>query len=58
MNLLPCIVTEIISTPYKLYDKWWINVNYECYGLRSQMSLMFDTEKECLNVKIGYEFES
>lgn len=58
MNLLECIVVEITSKPYFKYDKWWVNVNYECYGLNSSMSLMFDTEKECESVKVGHEFLS
>lgn len=58
MNLLECTVTEITSKPYFKYEKWWINVKYECYGLNSNTSLMFQTELECKNVKIGYVFLS
>lgn len=47
MNLLECTVTEITSKPYFKYDKWWLNVEYSCWGLNSKTSLMFDTELEC-----------
>lgn len=58
MNLLECTVVEVISKPYFKFDKWWVNMNYECYGLNSAMIIMFDTEKECEKVKIGYVFLS
>lgn len=57
MNLLDAIVTEIIDyTPYFKYGKWWVDVEYDCYGRKSKTSLMFDTIEEVLEVKVGYKF--
>lgn len=58
MNLLECFVSKITSEPYFKYDKWWIDVDYSCWGSGSSTSLMFDTELECKNVSIGHCFMS
>lgn len=56
MNLLECKVIKILGVPYFKYDKWWRNVEYECYGLYSKTDLMFSTEEEANNLQIGYVF--
>ena len=56
MNLIDFFVTEIISEPYFEYNKWWIDVIADGYGVVSKYTLMFDTKDECLNVDIGYKF--
>lgn len=57
MNLLDAKVTKIISSKPKFkYDKYLVKVEYECYGLNSSTYLMFDTENEALDLKIGHEF--
>ena len=58
MNLINCVVTEIIGDPYFEYDKWWVNVEYDCYGSLHWMDLIFSTKEEALAVEIGYKFLS
>ncbi len=58
MNLIDFYVEEIISDPYLEFGKWWIKVKANGYGRVSEMTLMFDTREECLDVKIGYKFLS
>lgn len=58
MNLLECYVTEVLSNPYEKYSKWWVDVNYECWGLDGSTNLMFDSEQEAEKVKKGYKFLS
>ena len=56
MNLLDAIVTKILSEPEFKYYKWFIDVEYECYGVKDDTSLMFNSEEEARGVKIGYKF--
>jgi len=57
MNSLDAEVIKIISRKPKFeYDKWWVKVEYECYGLHSETYLMFETEKEAIELKIGFKF--
>ena len=57
MNLLEAYVTKIISNePIFKFDKYWIKVEYECWGLKSTTELMFDTEDKARDIKIGYKF--
>lgn len=57
MNSLDAEVIKIISRKPKFeYDKWWVKVEYECYGLHSETYLMFETEKEATDLKIGFKF--
>ena len=56
MNLIDFFFTEIISEPYFEYNKLWIDVRADGYGVVSKYTLMFDTKDECLNVDIGYKF--
>lgn len=46
----------IDENPIKINNKYFMKVEYECYGCISETDLMFDTEKEALDLKIGYEF--
>jgi len=56
MNLLDATVTEVHSYPYEQYGKWWVQVEYDCWGHRSTTSLMFDTKEEASAVAVGYVF--
>lgn len=61
MNVLEHYVTEIIDKPfYGDYGsgkyRWWLKVWANCYGQVSETILMFDSEKEALEVEIGYMF--
>ena len=56
MNLIDFFVTEIVSEPYFEYNKWWIDVRADGYGVVSKHQLMFNTKEQCLNVSVGYKF--
>lgn len=57
MNLLDANVTKIISNePKYKYNKYWIRVEYECYGQHSLTDLMFNSEEEALSLKVGFKF--
>ncbi len=58
MNLLDCVVTEIVREPYEIHNKWWVKVEYTCYGSRGFSDIMCKTEEEALNIKIGHKFLS
>ncbi len=57
MNQVEAIVTKIISKkPVFEFDKYWMKVDYKCYGLNSTAQLMFDTEQEAKSLKVGDTF--
>ena len=57
MNTLDAYVTKVISRkPILEYGKYWVKVEYICYGLSDEMTIPFDTEKEALEVKIDDKF--
>lgn len=58
MNLLECYVTKVKSNPFESHGKWWVEVDYECYGRQSNTQIMFNTKKEAEKVKEGFEFLS
>ena len=59
MNTLDAFVKKVMSKkPRYQYEKYWIKVEYLCYGLTSTTDLMFDTEEEAKSIKEGYKFPS
>jgi len=56
MNLVEAIVTKVLREPFEDYNKWWVKVEYICYGSKSETELMFKTKEEAEKVKIGYKF--
>lgn len=56
MNLCDCYVTKVLGTPRKQYDKYWVTVEYNCYGIVSDKHLMFDTMADAESVTVGYHF--
>lgn len=56
MNLLESIVTKRLSKPYYQYNKWCVNVEYDCWGRIEQTILMFNYKEEANAVDVGYEF--
>jgi hypothetical protein len=57
MNTSDALVKKVISYKPKYQDKkYWIKVEYLCYGLTSTAYLMFDTEEEAKSIKKGYKF--
>lgn len=61
MNLLDHYVTKVIGKPYmqRYADKlWWcVRVEYTCYGNTGTDELIFNTEEEAKQVKVGYVFQ-
>lgn len=58
MNLVECYVIKVKSKPFESYGKWWVEVDYDCYGRVSNTQIMFDTEEEAKDVKKGFKFLS
>ena len=57
MNRLNAYVKKVMSNkPRYQYKKYWIKVEFLCYGLTSTVDLMFETEEEAMQVKEGYKF--
>lgn len=56
MNLLDCFVTKVLCKPYQKFDKWWVDVEYECYGKIDYSYIMFESEEKALEVKEGFIF--
>lgn len=56
MNLIECTVTKILSEPYLMYDKWFLKVEYICYDVKSETTLMFDSIETANKINIGHEF--
>lgn len=57
MNVLTGTVTKVLSKPFFEYNKWWVKVEYNCYGRISKTELMFNSIDLALKVDIGFEFD-
>ncbi len=59
MNLLDATVTKVLSRP-KQYafskERWFVEVEYECWGRVSNGEIMKNSLEEALLVKPGYKF--
>ena len=53
MNLLEAEIVMVKSLPYYKYDKWWVDVDYNCYGKVSKTSVMRETEEEANRISVG-----
>lgn len=53
MNLIDAYVTKVIGVPYKMYGKWFVNVEVDSYGVTSTSSPMCGTQEEAANIKVG-----
>lgn len=58
MNLVDCIVTEVLDKPEFKYSKWFVKVKYDCYGGIWETEIMVDTEEEANKIDVGYKFLS
>lgn len=56
MNLLDAVVTKVTGEPRQAYNKWWVDVVYDCWGRESVTAVMCSTQEEALQVKEGYKF--
>lgn len=56
MNMLDAVVYNVRGSPYKAYDKWWVDVEYDSMGYYNWTSIMCNTYEEAAKIDIGYEF--
>jgi len=56
MNLIDFYVTEVLGVPVLKYGKWFLPVKAESHGRESESELMFDTEAQARDVKVGHHF--
>lgn len=57
MNLVDAVVTKVLSEPYLLFNKYWVDVEYNCYGVISKTNIMCSTEETAKAIKAGYTFK-
>lgn len=57
MNLIDLHVTKILSMPFHSAGRWWVDVEANAYGRISTHTLMFDTEEQANNVRVGDVFQ-
>ena len=53
MNLIDAKVIEILSKPYLLYGRFWVDVKVTSYGRESQTEIMCRTLEEAEAVSVG-----
>lgn len=53
MNLCDAQIIKILSEPEEKYKKWWVDVQYNCYGQLGITTLMKDTKEEARAVSTG-----
>lgn len=58
MNLVDCEVTEILSKPFPVGNKWFLSVKYVSWGSYSETDLCFETKEIAESIKIGYKFKA
>lgn len=58
MNILEHSVTKILSQPYRQFGRWWVDVEYTCWGSAGKSNLMFDTEAAAKAVGVGHTFQA
>lgn len=54
MNMLDAKVTKILSKPEFKYGKYFVKIEYECYGVYSETSAMFNTLEDAMGCNIGF----
>lgn len=57
MNLVDAVVTEVLSKPYFKYNYWFVDVEYNSYGITSKTNVMCSTEETAKAIKVGYTFQ-
>ena len=62
MNVLDHTVTKIVTPAHRRYLVgyliWQVIVEYDCYGHKGNKELIFNTEEEAKQVKVGYVFQA
>jgi hypothetical protein len=57
MNLINAVVTQVLSKPYFKYNYWFVDVEYNGYGVISKTNIMCSTEETAKAIKVGYTFQ-
>lgn len=57
MNLIDAVVTQVLSKPYFKYNYWFVDVEYNSYGVISKTKVMCSTEESEKEVKVGHTFQ-
>ena len=57
MNLINAVVTQVLSKPYFKYNYWFVDVEYNGYGVISKTNIMCSTEETAKAVKVGHTFQ-
>lgn len=57
MNLINAVVTQVLSKPYFKYNCWFVDVEYNGYGVISKTNIMCSTEEAAKAIKVGYTFQ-
>ena len=57
MNLINAVVTQVLSKPYFKYNYWFVDVEYNGYGVISKTNIMCSTEETAKAIKAGYTFQ-
>ena len=55
MNKLNAIILKILSNPYFSYNKWWVDVQYDCWGKLDSTKLPFDSKEEAEALGVNTE---
>jgi len=53
VNLIDAQVIEILSKPYPLYGRFWVDVKVTAYGRESETEIMCRTLEEAEAISIG-----
>lgn len=57
MNLIDSVVTQVLGKPYFKYKYWFVDVEYNGYGVISKTNIMCSTEETAKAIKVGYTFQ-
>jgi len=58
MNLIDCVVVEVLGKPIEKYGKYWVHVRYNAWGTESTTDIMCNTLQEAEEIDIDYKFLS
>ncbi|MGZ8887935.1 MAG: hypothetical protein ACXW1D_00085 [Halobacteriota archaeon] len=56
MNLVDCVVTEVLSAPMEKYNRWWVKVEYDGWGSTSTSEIMCNSFEDAMKVDVGHKF--
>ena len=57
MNLINAVVTQVLSKPYFKYNYWFVDVEYNGYGVISKTNIMCSTEESAKAIKVDHTFQ-